>query len=218
MNKRVVAKTKKAKVKRPLPFVDWVSISPAPVVGVDEVGRGCLAGPVVAGAVILSRAQSGIFFDSKVLTEDRREELFSMIQSEHLWAVGFASVLEIDRLNIFHASHLAMRRAVNALRVKGGHVLVDGKFKIPYLRGLIQTALIQGDSRAEPVSAASIVAKVTRDRWMKKLAEKFPGYGFEIHKGYATQIHRDALSRLGPCRHHRRHFNGVDFAQSELAD
>ncbi len=216
MGTKVSAKSKKAKVK-PLPFVDWVSISPAPVVGVDEVGRGCLAGPVVAGAVILSHSTPKLFFDSKVLTESRREELFAIIQSEHLWAVGFASVLEIDRLNIFHASHLAMRRAVNALRVKSGHVLVDGKFKIPYLRGMIQTALIKGDTRAEPVSAASIVAKVTRDRLMKKLSEKFPKYGFEIHKGYATELHREALKIHGPCRHHRRHFNGVDFTP-ELED
>jgi len=201
---------KKSSLTKKLPIVDWVTFSPAPIVGVDEVGRGCLAGPVVAGAVILSRPLSGVFFDSKVLTEDRREELFTIIQNEHQWAVGFASVLEIDRINIFHASHLAMRRAVNALRVKTGHVLVDGKFKIPYLRGLLQTTLIQGDSRAEPVSAASIVAKVTRDRWMKKLAEKFPHYGFEIHKGYATERHRDALSRVGPCRHHRRSFHGVE--------
>lgn len=199
--------------KKKLPMVDWVAIAPAPVVGVDEVGRGCLAGPVVAAAVILSKPSKKLFFDSKVLTETRREELFTIIQAEHAWAVGFASVLEIDRLNIFHASHLAMRRAVNALRVKNGHVLVDGKFKIPYLRGMVQTALVQGDSRAEPVSAASIVAKVTRDRWMKKLAEKFPHYGFEIHKGYATELHREALKKHGPCKYHRRSFNGVEFEE-----
>jgi ribonuclease HII len=207
--------TKKTPLKKKLPMVDWVAIAPAPVVGVDEVGRGCLAGPVVAAAVILSKPSKKLFFDSKVLTEVRREELFAIIQAEHAWAVGFASVLEIDRLNIFHASHLAMRRAVNALRVKNGHVLVDGKFKIPYLRGMVQTALVQGDSRAEPVSAASIAAKVTRDRWMKKLAEKFPHYGFEIHKGYATELHREALKKHGPCKHHRRSFNGVEF-ETEL--
>ncbi len=204
---------KKAKKKTPRKYarVDWTTYLPAPVVGVDEVGRGCLAGPVVAGAVVLSKPLSGLFFDSKALTEVRREELFEIIKCEHQWAVGFASVLEIDRINIFHASHLAMRRAVNALRIKtGGHVLVDGKFRIPYLRGLLQTTLIKGDSRAEPVSAASIVAKVTRDRLMKQMAEKFPHYGFEIHKGYATSVHREALARLGPCRHHRRSFNGVD--------
>lgn len=200
---------KKIPLKKNLPMIDWITIAPSPVVGVDEVGRGCLAGPVVAAAVILSKPSKKLFFDSKILTEVRREELLAIIEAEHTWAVGFASVLEIDRLNIFHASHLAMRRAVNALQVKNGHVLVDGKFKIPYLRGMIQTALVQGDSRAEPVSAASIVAKVTRDRWMKKLAEKFPNYGFEIHKGYATELHREALKKFGPCKHHRRNFNGV---------
>lgn len=183
-------------------------MGPAPIVGVDEVGRGCLAGPVVAAAVVLTRSQKNVFFDSKVLTEKRREELITMIQSEHQWAVGFASVLEIDRLNIFRASLLAMRRAVNGLRVTGGHVLVDGRFKIPYLRGFEQTAFIKGDSRAEPISAASIVAKVTRDRFMKKLAERFPDYGFEIHKGYATAHHRDMLAAVGPCKFHRRSFNG----------
>jgi len=212
-----MAKSSDKKAKKPLskkslakkfPRVDWTAYLPAPVIGVDEVGRGCLAGPVVAGAVILSRPLSGFFFDSKALTEARREELFEVIKAEHQWAVGFASVLEIDRINIFHASHLAMRRAVNALRIKtGGHVLVDGKFPIPRLKGLMQTTLIKGDSRAEPVSAASIVAKVTRDRLMKELAEKFPHYGFEVHKGYATEIHRAALARVGPCELHRRSFN-----------
>lgn len=205
------SQTKSPIKKKKLPMIDWVSISPAPVVGVDEVGRGCLAGPVVAAAVILSKASKKLFFDSKVLTESRREELFEIIKRDHAWAVGFASVLEIDRINIFHASHLAMRRAVNGLRVKNGHVLVDGKFKIPRLRGMLQTALIKGDSRAEPVSAASIVAKVTRDRLMKELALRFPQYGFEIHKGYATEFHRQALKKHGPCKHHRRSFNGVDF-------
>lgn len=195
--------------------VEWRAFGPGPVVGVDEVGRGCLAGPVVAAAVILNGAalvgrRGQMFRDSKVLSADRREELFSLIQSEHKWAVGFASVLEIERLNIFHASLLAMRRAVNGLRVRSvGHVLVDGKFTIPYLRGMQQTAFVKGDSRAEPISAASIVAKVTRDRWMKQLAEKFPGYGFEVHKGYGTPTHREALSKLGPCRYHRKTFAGV---------
>ena len=212
-------KSTKKKERLVLPPVDWTTFAPAPVIGVDEVGRGCLAGPVVAGAVILSRPLSGVFFDSKVLTEARREELFEIIKSEHQWALGFASVLEIDRINIFHASHLAMRRAVNGLRIKtGGHVLVDGKFKIPYLRGLVQTTLVQGDSRAEPISAASIVAKVTRDRLMKQMGLRFPDYGFEVHKGYATERHRQALKRVGPCRHHRRSFGAIgDHQVSEEA-
>ena len=202
---------KKLKQKSKLDAVDWCSYTPDPVVGVDEAGRGCLAGPVVAGAVILSGiSENNIFADSKTLSASRREEIFTIIQREHQWAIGFASVLEIERLNIFRASLLAMRRAVCGLRLqRGGHVLVDGKFKIPYLRGFEQTALIQGDARCAPVSAASIVAKVVRDRLMLDLAERFPSYGFEIHKGYATKLHRARIRRHGPCKHHRITFNGV---------
>jgi ribonuclease HII len=190
--------------------VDWVSFQPVPVIGCDEVGRGCLAGPVVAAAVILTKPVQGVFFDSKTLSESRREELFSLIQAEHHWATGFASVVEVDRLNILNASLLAMRRAVMGLGVKAGHVLVDGKFPIPRLGpGFFQTTLIQGDSRAEPVSAASIAAKVTRDRWMKELAEKFPHYGFEQNKGYGTVAHRRVLAEMGPTPHHRLSFAGV---------
>lgn len=197
-----------AKKKAKLGPVKWFDLAPGPVIGVDEVGRGCLAGPVVAAAVVLSsQTRRRRYFDSKALSELRREELFSAIQSEHQWAVGFASVEEIDRINIYHASLLAMRRAVNALRLKEGHVLVDGIARIPRLRGLEQTTLIQGDARAEPVSAASIIAKVTRDRFMKTLAEKFPHYGFEIHKGYATKHHRERLAQVGPCPFHRRSFS-----------
>jgi len=189
--------------------VDWTSFQPAPVIGVDEVGRGCLAGPVVAAAVILSYPQKKVFYDSKVLSGIRREELFKHVQSDHRYALGFASVEEIDELNILHASLLAMRRAVEGLGVtEGGHLLVDGKFKVPGVR-YEQTTLIQGDSRAECISAASIVAKVTRDCMMGELAEQFPEYGFEIHKGYATLHHRDMLAALGPTDLHRRKFRGV---------
>jgi ribonuclease HII len=190
--------------------VDWSVFSPVPVIGVDEAGRGCLAGPVCAGAVILvKKVKRGTFGDSKTLSASRREELFELIQLEHQWGVGFASVEEIERLNIFRASLLAMKRAIGALKVKGGHALVDGKFKIPGLKGFEQTALIKGDARCAPISAASIVAKVSRDRLMVELAEKFPSYGFEIHKGYATELHRARISEHGPCEHHRRTFAGV---------
>jgi ribonuclease HII len=192
-----------------LGLVNWTRFEPAPVIGVDEVGRGCLAGPVVAAAVILSRyTRRRRYFDSKQLSGIRREELCSLIQAEHRWAVGFASVEEIDRLNIYHASLLAMSRAVRALAVTGGgHVVVDGNARIPRLSGFEQTTLVQGDSRCEPISAASIVAKVTRDRFMTELAEKFPHYGFEVHKGYATARHRRQLAEAGPCPFHRRSFN-----------
>src|SRR4051812_6650401 len=122
-----------------LGLVDWSTYLPAPVIGVDEVGRGCLAGPVVAAAVVLTtKTRRRRFFDSKQLNEIRREELCTVIKSEHQWAVGFASVEEIDRINIYHASLLAMRRAVHALKLKEGHVLVDGIARIPYLRGMKQ--------------------------------------------------------------------------------
>ena len=120
-------------------------------------------------------------------------------------------------MNIYHASLIAMRRAVNGLREAGGHVLVDGKARIPYLRGCEQTTLIGGDARCEPVSAASIVAKVTRDRFMTDLARRFPDYGFEIHKGYATRAHRSALARVGPCPYHRRSFSWDAPVEDELA-
>jgi ribonuclease HII len=180
-------------------------------VGVDEVGRGCLAGPVVAAAVILSYPQKKVFADSKVVPAPRREELLKHVESEHRFAIGFASVEEINTLNILHASLLAMRRAVEGLGLaNGGHLLVDGKFKVPGVSAeFSQTALISGDSRCEPISAASIVAKVTRDRYMKELAERWPEYGFEIHKGYGTLHHRDMLAALGPTEIHRTHFRGV---------
>jgi ribonuclease HII len=186
-------------------------IQPAPVVGVDEVGRGCLAGPVVAAAVILSYPQKKVFADSKLVPAPRREELLKHVESDHRFAVGFASVEEINTFNILHASLLAMRRAVEGLGLmSGGHLLVDGKFKVPGLGDeFSQTALISGDSRCEPISAASIVAKVTRDRHMKNLAEQWPEYGFEIHKGYGTLHHRDMLAALGPTEIHRTHFRGV---------
>jgi len=189
--------------------VNWQAFKPAPIIGVDEVGRGCLAGPVVAAAVILnSVTKRRRFFDSKQLSESRREELLSLIQNEHQWALGFASPEEIDRINIYHASLLAMRRAVQALKLKsGGHVLVDGNARIPDLVGFEQTTIVKGDARVEPIAAASIVAKVTRDRMMHELGEKFPDYGFEVHKGYPTEFHRQALAKVGPCSEHRRSFN-----------
>jgi ribonuclease HII len=197
--------------------VDWGVYLPAPVIGVDEAGRGCLAGPVVAGAVILNplKLKRRQFKDSKLLSAERREELFEIIQEHHQYSFGIATVEEIDTINILRASLLAMKRAVEGLKVLGGHALVDGKFKFPEILGFEQTTLIKGDLRAEPVSAASIVAKVTRDRFMVRLAEEFPDYGFEVHKGYGTVQHRDALGRVGPCPHHRRSFAGVEVGISD---
>jgi ribonuclease HII len=193
--------------------VDWSTYKPGPVVGVDEVGRGCLAGPVYAAASCL-RGDLWVdsLTDSKLLSEKRREELAPKILDAHWVGLGFATVEEIDEINIFQASLLAMKRAVenleNLMQQKTGHLLVDGSFKVP---GILcrQTTLVKGDLRCAPISAASIVAKVTRDRLMKELGEKFPVYGFENHKGYAAPTHKKAIEAAGPCIHHRRTFAGV---------
>jgi ribonuclease HII len=148
--------------------------------------------------------------DSKLVSENRREIIFEHIISSHRYGVGIASAQEVDEINILQASFLAMRRALEALGVPAGHVVVDGHMKIPKLGvEFIQTPLVKGDLRCKPVSAASIVAKVTRDRLMRKLAEEFPDYGFEIHKGYGTAYHREKLIGVGPCREHRITFRGV---------
>lgn len=193
-----------------LPF-EWKGLLPSPIIGVDEVGRGCLAGPVFAAAVILPEDFSveGIT-DSKLLSESRREKLAEIIQEHAQVGIGFASVGEIDRLNILQATFLAMRRAIENLGVGTGHVLVDGNQRISALDdGFLQTTVVKGDLRAAPIGAASIVAKVTRDGLMKRMAEKYPVYGFEKHKGYASSVHLEAIQRNGPCVQHRSTFAGV---------
>jgi ribonuclease HII len=200
------------------PF-DWLSVRPAPIIGVDEVGRGCLAGPVFAAAVILP---AGLLIpgitDSKLLSETRREALAEWIHDHASVGIGFASVGEIDRLNILQASFLAMQRAIENLAVGPGHVLVDGHQQIPRLEGFRQTAVIKGDLRALPIGAASIVAKVARDTLMKKLGEKYAVYGFEKHKGYASSLHLEAIQKHGPCVHHRSTFAGVREHWTDLLD
>lgn len=214
------------RVRKPVvyePF-EWKGLEPAPVIGVDEVGRGCLAGPVFAAAVILPPGFSvpGIT-DSKLISENRRNVLAERIHAEAHVGIGFASVGEIDRLNILHATFLAMRRAIENLTVghgdvSGGHVLVDGNQRIPLLEGFRQTTVVKGDLRALPIGAASIVAKVTRDGLMKKLGEKYPVYGFGQHKGYASPVHVEAIQRFGPCVHHRSTFAGVREHWTEQLD
>lgn len=177
--------------------------------GVDEAGRGPLAGPVIAAAVILNpdKPLAGLA-DSKTLSEKKREALFPLIQEYALaWAVGRAEVAEIEALNIFHASLLAMQRAVLALSIPPEHALFDGTH-CPKLLCLTE-AIIKGDQKIPAISAASILAKVTRDREMRLLDEQYPGYGFAIHKGYGTAVHKEALRRLGPCKEHRKSFRGV---------
>lgn len=198
------------KIKPNYEKVDWRLITPSPVIGVDEVGRGCLAGPVYAGAaILLSDAVEAELTDSKLLSEEKREKLAIAITAHHKVCVAWASEEEIETLNIFQASLLAMRRAVQGLGVTSGHILVDGKFPIPKMEGFVQTPLIKGDLRAAPISAAAICAKVARDQFMQTLATEYPGYGFEKHKGYATEEHRTAIQKLGPCKVHRRSFGGV---------
>lgn len=187
------------------------------VCGVDEAGRGPLAGPVVAAAVILParlpRGLSSGIDDSKKLARERREALHAGILECCAVGVGEASVAEIDRLNILHAAMLAMQRAVAALPQPPGHVIVDGD-RAPTF-ACAATAVVAGDARCLTVAAASIVAKVTRDRFMIARAAEFPGYGWEKNMGYGTAEHLAGLKRLGPTPLHRAHFAPV--AQLELA-
>lgn len=179
------------------------------IAGVDEVGRGPLAGDVVAAAVILDPAKpiAGLT-DSKKLTEKKREALFDIILRDALaWAVGRANVQEIDELNILHASMLAMQRAVEQLSPQAEFALVDGN-RCPKLPCPSQ-AIVKGDLTEPCISAASILAKVTRDREMDALELHYPGYGFAKHKGYPTKVHMDALNALGPTEIHRRSFGPV---------
>lgn len=176
------------------------------IAGVDEAGRGCLAGPVYAAAVILP-ARCGLagLDDSKKLGAGRREVLFEPICEQALaWAIAWASPLEIDRINILQASLLAMRRAVEALQPQPGHCLIDGN-QLPQLRCSAE-AVIGGDGLHPNIMAASILAKVARDREMLRLDAHFPGYGFAQHKGYGTGLHLQALRHLGPSMQHRMSF------------
>ncbi|HEV8312341.1 MAG TPA: ribonuclease HII [Burkholderiaceae bacterium] len=183
--------------------------TPGLVAGVDEAGRGPLAGPVVTAAVILDELQpiEGLA-DSKVLTEARREQLFDEIRAKALcFSIAQASVEEIDRLNILQATLLAMRRAVEGLRLKPVKVLVDGN-QLPRLRVRAE-AIVQGDALVPAISAASILAKVHRDRLCLELHNLHPQYGFHEHKGYATPDHLAALQQHGACAVHRRTFAPV---------
>jgi ribonuclease HII len=177
-----------------------------PVAGVDEVGRGPLAGPVYAAAVILdpARLPAGLD-DSKKMSETRRDKAFDAIMTSALAVgIGVASVEEIDRINILAATMLAMRRAVDRLSVVPVHALIDGN-KVPALP-CPADAIVKGDSKVLSIAAASIIAKVTRDRVMSELDLAFPGYGWARNKGYGTADHMQALARLGPSVHHRTSF------------
>ena len=187
------------------------------IAGVDEAGRGPLAGPVVAAAVILPDdfALDGLT-DSKKVSAAKREKFYAILTAtaEILWAVAEATVEEIDRLNILRATHLAMARAIERLPKRADHALVDG---LP-VRGLTvdHTALVEGDSLSLSIAAASIIAKVTRDRLMVELDAQYPQYGFARHKGYGVREHLEALRKHGPCPAHRRTFQPVAQAQLPL--
>ena len=182
------------------------------VCGVDEAGRGPWAGPVSAGAVILNpRKPIKGLDDSKKLSAKAREALEVEIQQKALaWGVGFASVQEIASLNILHATGLAMRRAVEALAVAPRYALVDGNyaFKLPCE---VKT-VVGGDAKSKSIAAASILAKVARDRLMVEMDGLYPGYGFASHKGYRAPVHAEALLTLGPCEIHRRNWGPVKLA------
>ncbi|NLX18870.1 MAG: ribonuclease HII [Desulfobulbus sp.] len=184
------------------------------IAGVDEAGRGPLAGPVVAACVILPPdCDYHHFRDSKALTARQREHLFTVLQNNgSVFGVGQAGVREIESLNILQASLLAMRRAVaSCIAVNHGkcpeYLLVDGRFSIPV--SIPQLSLIQGESKSASIAAASIVAKVTRDRFMAEAHVRYPQYGFDRHRGYPTRTHREAIALYGPCPLHRRTFRGV---------
>ncbi len=182
-----------------------------PVAGVDEAGRGPLAGPVVAGAVILDqRSPIDGLRDSKKLSPSRRSQLAGEIRRHSLaWSVAWADAAEIDRLNILEATFLAMRRAILGLRIRPHYIQVDGNRlpKLTFGAGRIEgEAIVGGDAIIDAISAASIVAKVCRDEIMVELAGIYPHYGFARHKGYATADHRERIDRFGPCQQHRRSF------------
>lgn len=182
------------------------------IAGIDEAGRGPLAGPVVAAAVVLPPGEfiDGVD-DSKRLTAPARERLAVEVRARAMAVgIGAASAREVDRLNILQATHLAMHRAVERLGFRPDHLLVDG---LPVrLLGPAQTAVVEGDRRVHSIACASILAKVTRDRVMRNLAERYPAYGWERNAGYGTPAHREALARYGPTPHHRRSFAPVQLS------
>lgn len=175
--------------------------------GCDEAGRGCLAGPVVAAAVILpDNFHHPWLNDSKQLTEKRREQLRPIIEQEAVaWAVAMCSPAEIDRINILNASILAMHRAIDALTVRPGAIIVDGNRFKPY-PGIPSETFVKGDGRFGNIAAASILAKTHRDEIMRRLADEYPPYNWAKNKGYPTPDHRQAISLHGPTPHHRNSF------------
>ena len=179
------------------------------IAGVDEVGRGSLIGPVYAAAVILDKSiNKKILKDSKSLTKEKRELLSSYIKKNSDWAVGKASVKEIEKINILRASLLAMKRAIKKLKKKPSHVLIDGN-RVPELKNYNLKAIVKGDQKIPSISAASIVAKVSRDKFIATLAFKNKGYYWEQNFGYGTKQHLKAIKKLGITKHHRKTFSPI---------
>ena len=176
------------------------------ICGVDEAGRGPLAGPVCAAAVILPRGhQIPGLNDSKKLTDKKRRELFPLIKEQAIaYGIGMASHEEIDEINILQATYLAMERAIAQLEGKADLALIDGNRARDF--GMAVRTVVKGDSLSASIAAASVLAKVTRDDLMVEMAQEFPGYGFEVHKGYGTKAHYEALREMGPCAIHRMTF------------
>ena len=177
--------------------------------GVDEVGRGSLIGPVYAAAVILNKkVNKRLLKDSKTITKNKRELLSNYIKKNSIWSVGKASVREIDNINILHASLLAMKRAIKKLTKKPSHILIDGN-KIPDLKNYNLKAVIKGDQKIPSISAASIIAKVSRDKFITILARDNKGYGWDQNFGYGTKQHLSAIKKLGINKHHRKTFSPI---------
>ena len=187
-----------------LPYFDAQQIE----AGLDEVGRGCLAGPVFAAAVILPKNfDNDILTDSKLLTEKQRHYLRELIENEAIaWAVGSATEIEIDTHNIANAAYIAMHRAVKMLTTKPELLIVDGKYFKSFEDTTPYKCFIKGDSKYAPIAAASILAKTYRDDYMKKLTPQYPYYFWDINKGYPTKKHREGIEKYGACEHHRQSF------------
>ena len=180
------------------------------IAGVDEVGRGSLIGPVYAAAVILNKSiDKKVLRDSKLLTKTKREILSKYIKKNSTWAIGKASVKEIEKINILNASLLAMGRAIKKLRKKPSLILVDGN-KLPTMKNYNLKSIIKGDQKIPSISAASIIAKVTRDKMMKSLGKKFKGYDWDQNCGYGTKHHLKAIKNLGVTSQHRKTFSPIN--------
>ena len=180
------------------------------IAGVDEVGRGSLIGPVYAAAVILNKnIDKKLLKDSKTISKVKRELLSNYIKKNSIWAIGKASLKEIEQLNILNASLLAMKRAIKKLKKKPSHVLIDGN-KLPKLKNYKLKSIIKGDQKIPSISAASIIAKVTRDKMISNLSKKFKGYSWQKNFGYGTSQHLKAIKVLGITKHHRKNFSPIN--------